>query len=303
MTLDPIAQPRRFAILCAAGAILLGFAFMAAAGAPIRYFAVNAGAFLLGLIALAAMRGARLGAVITGLFAVAMAGILLAVSLVGVSADGVSRWVRVGGVLIQPSLILIPVLVLGFVHLRTALSALALVIAAVALALAPDRAMAGALVAGLAIIAATRRGWLEMATLSAASVALAVTLMRPDPSAAVAFVDQILFSAFTVHPLAGLGVWGGVFLLILPALVGVRRDPDHRLAYAVLGAVWLAAVTAAALGNFPTPVVGYGGSAILGYLIGLIGLPPRRGAAAVNSAPGAREHGRGEREVLRVALS
>jgi hypothetical protein len=276
MTLDPIAQPRRFAILCAAGAILLGFAFMAAAGAPIRYFAVNAGAFLLGLIALAAMRGARLGAVITGLFAVAMAGILLAVSLVGVSADGVSRWVRVGGVLIQPSLILIPVLVLGFVHLRTALSALALVIAAVALALAPDRAMAGALVAGLAIIAATRRGWLEMATLSAASVALAVTLMRPDPSAAVAFVDQILFSAFTVHPLAGLGVWGGV---------------------------WLAAVTAAALGNFPTPVVGYGGSAILGYLIGLIGLPPRRGAAAVNSAPGAREHGRGEREVLRVALS
>lgn len=303
MSVDPICQPRRFAILCAAGAILLGFAYMAAAGAPMRYFAVNSGAFLLGLVALAAMAGARLGPVITGLFAVAMAGILLSVSLVGVSADGISRWVRVGGILIQPSLILVPVLVLGFVRFRDGLSALALAIAALALALAPDRAMAGALVAGLAMVAAARRGWLEIATLASASVALAVTLMRPDSSPAVAFVDQILFSAFEVHPAAGLAVWGGVLLLILPALVGVRRDSDNRLSYTVLGATWLAAIAAAALGNFPTPLVGYGGSAILGYLIGVIGLPPRGGVAMVDSAQGLRDRHDNERDLLRVALS
>jgi hypothetical protein len=303
MTIDPIRQPRRFAILCAAGAILLGFAYMAAAGAPMRYFAVNAGAFVLGLVAVAAMAGARLGPVIIGLFAVATAGILLSVSLVGVSADGVSRWVRVGGVLVQPSLILVPVLVLGFVSLRSFLPALALVVAALALALAPDRAMAGALVAGLAIVAATRRGWLEIATLASALVALAATLMRPDPSPPVAFVDQILFSAFAVHPAAGLAVWGGVFLLILPALVGFRRDPDNRLSYAVLGAIWLAAVAAAALGNYPTPLVGYGGSAILGYLIGVIGLPPRRGLAVVDSPQALRDRYDEERDLLRVALT
>lgn len=303
MTIDPIRQPRRFAILCAAGAILLGFVYMAAAGAPVRYFVTNAGAFLLGLVALAAMRGARLGAVITGLFVVAMALILLSVSLVGVSADGVSRWVRVGGFLLQPSLVLIPVLVLGFVHFRNALSALALAIAALGLALAPDRAMAGAMVAGLAAVAASRRGWLELATLASASVALAVTLARPDPSTAVAFVDQILFSAFETHPLAALAVWGGVLLLTLPALVGVRRDPDNRLAYAVMGAIWLAVIAAAALGNFPTPLVGYGGSAILGYLIGIIGLPPSRTTAVVGGASEPWGRPDDERSVLQVALS
>lgn len=303
MIVDPISQPRRFAILCAAGAVLLGFAYMAAAGAPVRYFAVNAGAFLLGLVALAAKSGARLGPVVTGLFAVGMAAILLSVSLAGVAADGVSRWVRVGGVILQPSLILVPVLLLGFVRLRSLLSALALLIAALALALAPDRAMAGALVAGLAIVAASRRGWLELATLAAASIALAVTLISPDPSPAAAFVDQILFSSFDVHPAAGLAVWGGTLLLILPALVGVRRDPENRLAYAVLGAIWLAVVAAAALGNFPTPLVGYGGSAILGYLIGLIALPPRRGVAAGDEPKHQLARDSGEREVLRAALT
>lgn len=303
MTIDPIRKPRRFAILCAAGAILLGFAYMAAAGAPMRYFAVNAGAFLLGLVAVAAMAGARLEPLVIGLFAVAMAGILVSVSLVGVSAEGVSRWVRVGGVLVQPSLILIPILVLGFGSLRSTLSALALAIAALALALAPDRAMAGALVAGLAVVAASRRGWLEIATLASALIALAVTLVRPDPSPAVAFVDQIIFSAFDVHPAAGLAVWGGIFLIILPALVGFRRDPDHRLAYAVLGAIWLAAVAAAALGNFPTPLVGYGGSAILGYLIGVIGLPPRRGVAVVDRPRALRDRRADERDLLRAALT
>jgi hypothetical protein len=50
----------------------------------------------------------------------------------------------------------------------------------------------------------------------------------------------------------------------------------------VFGAAWLAVVAAAALGNYPTPLVGYGGSAILGYLISLIGLPPRAAAAAAD---------------------
>ena len=51
-------------------------------------------------------------------------------------------------------------------------------------------------------------------------------------------------------------------------------------------------ILAAALGNYPTPLVGYSGSAILGYLISLLGLPPRpairsvgRDVAAAQSEP------------------
>jgi hypothetical protein len=38
-------------------------------------------------------------------------------------------------------------------------------------------------------------------------------------------------------------------------------------------AVWLAAICAAALDNYPTPVVGYSGAAVLGYVLSLAGLP------------------------------
>ena len=44
---------------------------------------------------------------------------------------------------------------------------------------------------------------------------------------------------------------------------------------AVFGTVWLGVIVAAALGNYPTPLVGYGGSAILGYALSLSFMPGR----------------------------
>jgi hypothetical protein len=85
-------------------------------------------------------------------------------------------------------------------------------------------------------------------------------------------VDQILYTSFGVHPIAGLAVLVGSMLLVLPALVGWVRDPRDRLLYGALGSVWLTAIVAAALGNYPTPVVGYGGSAIIGYVLALAAL-------------------------------
>eukprot|EP00741_Cyanophora_paradoxa_P009042 tig00001467_g8755.t1 len=79
--------------------------------------------------------------------------------LLGVSNEGATRWISIYGLSIQPSLVLVPVLAIGFA--------------------APDRAMAGALAAGLAALA------------------------LPDVQPAMPFVDQILFTAFAVHPLAG----------------------------------------------------------------------------------------------------
>jgi hypothetical protein len=88
------------------------------------------------------------------------------------------------------------------------------------------------------------------------------------------FVDQIFYTSFAVHPLAGFAVVAGTVLMLVPAIAGYFCDSDHRPIYATFGAVWLAVILAAALGNYPTPLVGYSGSAILGYLISLLGLPP-----------------------------
>ena len=273
---NPLRYPRRLAALCAVGATGLGLAYMAAAGAPLSYLAINAAALAIGLLAIGIVTEAgRLWRVDAGAVGMALACLILLTSLFGVSADGVTRWISAGGIMLQPGLVLVPTVALGFAGTRSAASLLAVLIAALALSLQPDRAMAGALAAGMAALALARPERAVLVALGAALAAFTATLARADPSPAVPFVDQIFYSSFDVHLLAGLAVIAGAALMLVPAIAGYIRDPDQRPVYTVFGSVWLAAILAAALGNYPTPLVGYGGSAILGYLISLLGLPPR----------------------------
>jgi hypothetical protein len=273
---DLLSHPRRLAAFCAIGATGLGLASMAAAGAPTSYLAVNAAALAIGLLAVGALTEARrLWRIPGGAVGVALACLVLLTGLFGVSAEGATRWVSAGGILLQPALFLVPIIGLGFARARDAASLLAVLIAALALALQPDRAMAGALAAGMAALALARPERTVLAALGATLAGLAAALARADASPAVPFVDQVFYSSFAVHPLAGLAVLAGAALMLVPAVAGFVRDPDHRPIYAVFGAVWLGVILAAALGNFPTPLVGYSGSAILGYLLSLLGLPPR----------------------------
>ena len=108
-----------------------------------------------------------------------------------------------------------------------------------------------------------------------------------------------------MHPLAGLAVVGGALLLIVPAIAGQWMDPENREVHAVFGAVWLGAVAAAALGNYPTPLVGYGGSAILGYALSLSFMPGRAGRSAVvvgAHAENVASEDKVERPELRIGL-
>jgi hypothetical protein len=118
------------------------------------------------------------------------------------------------------------------------------------------------------------------------------------------FVDQIFYSSFAVHPMAGLAVLAGAALMLVPPVMGLVRDPSHRPEHAVFGAVWLVVILAAAVGYYPTPLVGYGGSAILGYLISLLGLPPRAALASGSREADAVQHNPGEqRPKLRAGLT
>jgi hypothetical protein len=277
-----LRHPRRLAALCAIGATGLGLAYMIAAGAPLSYLAMNAAALAIGLLAVGVLTEAgRLWRIGGGAVGVALACLILLTSLFGVSADGATRWISAGGILLQPGLLLVPVVALGFARARDWASLLAVLIAALALALQPDRAMAGALAAGMAALALARPERTVLVALGAALAGFTATLVRADASGAMPFVDQIFYSSFGVHPLAGFAVLAGAALMLVPAIAGYIKDPDHRPIYAVFGAVWLAVILAAALGNYPTPLVGYSGSAILGYLISLLGLPPRPATGSI----------------------
>lgn len=251
-------------LFCAGGAVALGVIYLVAAGAPVRHVAINVAAFAVGLAAFASvvLPNWRLGRM-ADLIPVALALVLLATALFGRPVDGAARWLPLGPLNLQVSLIVLPAMLVAFARRPGLGGAAGLSIAAVALALQPDRAMAGALTAGLAAFA-VRREPVVLLTLAVAAAAFAATLLQPDRLPAIPYVDQVFFTAFAVGPLIGAAVIGGACLLLVPAFRGGGHAPAL-----VFGGVWLAVIVAAVLGNFPTPVVAYGGSAIVGYLLSL----------------------------------
>ncbi|WP_166036993.1 hypothetical protein [Sphingosinicella sp. YJ22] len=253
-------------LACAAGAVGLGILYLALAGAPARHIAINLAALAVGLAAYATivmpkwqLRRAE-GAVLPALGLA-----LVATALLGTPVEGAARWVPLGPLNLQVSLIVIPAMVVLFARRPDAAGTVGVTIAALGLALQPDRGMAGALAAGIAAVALSRREPWVLIALVVAAAGLIATLLQADNLPAMPWVDQVFYSSFDVQPVAGLAVVAGSVLLLIPAVAGA---PQRSVGLA-FGAVWLAILAAAALGNYPTPLVGYGGSAIVGYLLSL----------------------------------
>jgi cell division protein FtsW (lipid II flippase) len=114
-------DPRAIGLACAAGAVALGALYLAAAQAPWSYIVVNATALVLGLIAYGALvRGGWGGTRRSGAVVLALAFVLLATALFGVSADGATRWLRVGSLGVQVSLLFLPLMIVAFARHRDA---------------------------------------------------------------------------------------------------------------------------------------------------------------------------------------
>jgi hypothetical protein len=284
MTMNDIsARPRLLGLICAVGAVAMGIAYMSAAGAPSRYILMNLAALAFGTIAwLALGRAARSRLDGAGAVTLALAVPLLLTALFGFAFDGAARWVSFGPFNLQVSLIVLPVMLVIYARQPDEMGTAGMIVAALALAIQPDRAMAGVLVAGLVAVLASKRSVLPIVAAAGAILAFGWTLLMPDLLPAVPYVDRVLYTAFDVHPLAGLAVLVGAAALILPAAIAARRLPSERPALLALGGCWSGVVVAAALGNYPTPLVGYGGSAVLGYLLSVALLPSgtRRSRAA-----------------------
>lgn len=281
--------PRLFGLVCAVCAVMMGLAYMAAAGAPARYLSLNVAALTLGAgawLGLGPTAGSWLAR--NGQAILALSLPLIATALLGAPVDGAARWVSVGPLSVQVSLVLLPTMIVLYARGADALGTAGIAVAALALALQPDRGMAAALAAAMATLLLTRPGRLPALAFAAAASAFAATLLRPDALPAVPFVDRILYTAFTVHAAAGLAVLFGSLILLAPALPGALRRERARPALLAFGTCWAAVVAAAALGNYPTPLVGYGGSAVLGYLLSVALLPasPRDTSTAPLPATG-----------------
>ena len=267
-------RPRLLGLVCGTGAVALGLAYMLAGGAPSSYLLVNGAALVLGATLWLALSGTAVArAAWAGAAVLALALAILLTALFGVVADGASRWISVGPLNLQVSLIVLPVMITLYARRPDSFGTAGMIVAALALAAQPDRAMAGVLLAGLLALLASAPS--RQATVAAASAALSFgwTLLEPETLPASPYVDRILYTAFDVHPLAGLAVVTGAVALVMPAAIGALRAESERPALLAFGGCWLGIVVAAALDNYPTPLVGYGGSAVLGYLLSAALLP------------------------------
>ena len=256
-----------FPLLCASVSVALGAAYMHAAGAPAYYLLVNFSALAVGLIAAPFVMSARaLNQQVVGAFIVAVGLVLLATAIVGHRVDGASRWVRIAGISFQPSLILLPVVMVLVARKRHWLSSIGLLLASAALALQPDRAVAGALTAGLAVQWLYRRdAWVTL-SVAVAGCGFVATLIRDDHVPPVPFVEHVVQSAFAFDAWYGLAIVALVIPLV-PAIVGVVTQTMDVAECAVFGTTWFALIVFAVGGNYPTPLAGYGTSGILGYCL------------------------------------
>lgn len=265
--------PQQIGGMSAIAATLAGLINLSLAQAPVSMIVVNLAALCLGMLLLLGGRTLRSGGAFTPTLMLVMALLLLVTALFGEATEGARRWLMVGPMFIQSSLIVLPALILLFVGRRTMFTVLAMVIAALSLALQPDRAMAGALLAAMVTLSVVRFDRTLLIPLAASLAAFMVTVVRPDTVPAVPFVDQVYYSAFELHWLSGALVLGGTALLLLPAFAAAWSTGTGRDRCIVFGAIWLALILAAALGDYPTPVVGYSGAAILGYVLSIAVLP------------------------------
>lgn len=295
---------RGVAAICGVLATGMGLIYLSAAGASASLLTMNAAALVAGLVLVVSFsRGEPLDRPFVGPVTVAIGVILVLTAALGGEASGVRRWASVGQVVMQPSLIGLPLLIVGFARSRDALTATGVVLAAIALAWQPDRAMAATLVAGIGAIALTTRGRLALGLTGVTLIGLTVACIQPDVVPATPFVDRVYRTALSTSLVAGIAVWVGTAILLVPAILGLARDGANKVIYSAFGATWLAVVCAAIAGDYPTPLVGYGGSAIVGYLLATLGLPRRTRSLSERTVRGGKHSGDEETGALRVVVT
>lgn len=256
----------------------LGAAYMYVAGAPSRYILVNLAGLAIGVVASPLIRLLAGRQHVGGAFTIIAALALLATGLLGPHVDGASRWIRIAGLSLQPSLLLLPLTLMLFARRQDWLSSIGLALAGVALALQPDRAMAGTLAGGLAVLWLYRRNAMVTVSLLMASGGFVSTLVGSDIVPAVPFVERVAQSAFAFHPLAGLAIVAAFAIMLAPAVAGIVSRRGDAAVFAAFGATWLLVIAFAIVGNYPTPLAGYGTSSIVGYCLS---------AAMLTALPGA----------------
>ena len=238
---------------------------MVLADAPMLYLATNAGAAVFACLMLALgsqSRDPRRAFPAVAAISVAV----LAASLFGPGVNNVHRWIALGPVRLHAASLVLPMLLVisPWLDRRAAFAAIA--VAAVLVALQPDKASAAALCASsLVLLAFDRDRWSLFGFLTTAA-ALGISTSIPVSIPPVAFVEHVIGDASAIHPLLS-------SLMTISILIAVLAARAVSGAWTKSGAAWSACLVAYFLVSiafpYPTPLLGYGISSILGFGLAL----------------------------------
>ena len=242
------------------------------AGAPNGSIAIQVGAFMLAAL-IAAPR--RVAGVINALDArwtsAAIVLLACAVLFAGVEIDGARRWLRIGPVLLHPASLLGSVLLLALA--RATGSALCAVLAGATVlcfGMGNDGAASLAFALGLSgLLLGERTHWKTLLPLCVLAWCLAAWgWTRPDTLAPVPYVEEIVTQAWSASRLLGAAAAILLAMLPLPFLLTAREAGQRGACYALAG-FWAGLVLAGLFGNYPIPVIGYGASPVIGWMLAL----------------------------------
>lgn len=271
------------ALAIAAAAVAAGSLLLLVTGAPVRMALMNVAALGVGLAAIMILRLLARAPVLTrssDAAVVALSALVPLTALFGIATEGVARWIVIAAVTIQPALIVVPIVAVAFARAPSTPRLLAVACVAGGLALQADAGAAAMLaLATLCPLLVRPRGPQTVAAAFIAGAALLLTVLRPVSLPPVSYVENVLSDAARGGPFPAMIAAIALILMFTPAAVPrARTRPAVALAFA---GIWTGALAASIFGSYPTPILGFGGSAILGYLLSVGLLRDRRESPAL----------------------
>jgi len=243
------------------------------AGAGTTSVAVQGAAFLIGAVALwAASLMARPGRGSRLISAAAILVVAVLMLTTGVEMQGAHRWLALGPVLIHPaSLLGAPLLWLVAQDADDVWTAGVATLTILTFGLGFDGAASLAFAVGATgLLTAARRSWKTLAPLTALSWILALwSLTRSQALPRVPYVEDVVPTVWAVAPVLGVAAVIALILLSAPLLWMGWRARGIGAAGLAMAGFWIGLSAANLLGAYPAPVVGYGASPVIGWLVAI----------------------------------
>jgi hypothetical protein len=254
-------------------ALLAGILAMKQFGVPPTTWLTNVAATFAGLLLYCLLRliptSPRLSTQFI-ILAAAIAAILLPFIAPGMM--GVHRWVFIGGFSLQPSAIVLPLIIAAVAWIarqHAAVSIASAVLTTLILALQPDAAQAFSFAIACSVLFALNAARQHYQAIGVLLLLAAATtsFTRTDPLPAVPHVEGIFALVASGGALWVVFGIAALLLLLVPFLATFAQA--HDSVALALGVYVGMTILASFWGTFPVPVMAYGASPILGYFIAL----------------------------------